>query len=61
MKARYSITIKYEVFQDVAGPDELQDMGELADMAACCFADLCADSGAVASFEIVENKMEAKA
>lgn len=59
MKARYSVVIKYDVFQDVENVENLMDMHEIAHQAAQSFADVLTDSGAVVVYDVVENKMEA--
>ena len=59
MKAHFQFTIKFDVFQDVENVENLLDMKTLAEEAAFSFADMVTESGAVASYEIMDNRMEA--
>lgn len=59
MKAHYQFTIKFDVFQNVENVENLIDMHAIAEEAAYSFADMVTELDAVASFEIIDNKMEA--
>ena len=60
MQGRYSITVRFDIFQTLENVQEVLDVHQIAESAACELSDLLTDHRAAVTFEIVDSSMEVK-
>ena len=60
MTAKYEVTIKLTIFDEVDSVLDIKDMSEIAETAAQVVCDNFADCGMVCSYEIVDRRLDAK-
>lgn len=60
MKVTYEATIKFQVVHDIDSLEDLKDNNEFANDLAHMVCDEATVAGSVASYEIIESKLDAK-
>lgn len=58
MKGKYSVTVRFDIFQTLDKVEDVLDPHKIAEDAACEMADLLADHRAAVTFEVVNSNVE---